>query len=90
MTSARLTIAAIPVALVWFLASKFAKWMSAFLACLRIFQIPAFVSLLLSQGILDHRWAISSILAVIAVTFLFTREAREWFDGKEIDPATFE
>lgn len=89
ITSARLTIAAIPVALIWFYASNFAKWMATCLAFLPAFRFPAFLSLLLNSGTLDFRWAIPSLLALVAVSFLFARDAGAWFAKTEDDAATF-
>lgn len=87
---ARLSIAAIPIALVWFFAKSFAKWFCAAFAALRLTRIPSFLILFAEQGILDWSWLLSALLMVVAVTALFTREASQWFRQREVDPAVFE
>lgn len=89
ITCARLTIAAIPVVLIWYYASNFAKWMATFLALLPAFRLPASISLLLNGGILELRLAIPSILGLMAVSFLFARDAGVWFAKSDDDAATF-
>jgi hypothetical protein len=87
---ARLSIAAFPIALVWFFAKSFAKWFCAAFAALRLTRIPSFVMLFAEQGILDWSWLLSSLLMAVAVAALFTRESSEWFRQREVDSAVFE
>lgn len=89
ITSARLTIAAFPVVLVWFFAKSFAKWFCAAFALLRLLQVPAVIALLIDEGRIDVVWIATTSLTFAAVALLFTREAGGWFDAGKVDAATF-
>ncbi|MXO88537.1 hypothetical protein [Alteraurantiacibacter aestuarii] len=85
ITSARLSIALIPVLLVWFLASRFARWMVTVLAIGRLINMPAIVGLLLqSDGATFYPVTFlgAQALALFAAGMLFTPQARNWFDWK--------
>ena len=80
LASARLTIALIPIALVWFMANPIARWMVAGLALVRFASAPWTVQ----YGGEVHAWAELAALAcaLIAVGLLFTRRASHWFAAR--------
>lgn len=85
LTSARLSIALIPVSLVWFLASSFARWMAVLLAVFKLINMPATVEVIL-HGDASIIYLITilggQVLALFAAAMLFTRQSRQWFDRK--------
>ncbi|OZA92746.1 hypothetical protein U4960_01880 [Altererythrobacter sp. H2] len=85
LLSARLSIALIPIALVWCAASNFARWMVTLLALGKLINVPHAIGLLRSGAPIDPWWAVSTALSLLAVGFLFTPGAREWFRTKGED-----
>ncbi|MFB0611952.1 hypothetical protein [Aurantiacibacter poecillastricola] len=79
LTSARLTIAFIPVALIWFFAVRFARWMCAALAVFKLVQVPGTVASWLNGGTIAASWIAATVLGIVAVAFLFTPQAARWF-----------
>ena len=84
-SSAWFTIELIPVALVWLIASRFARGFISVMAAIKallilgdLLLLYALPGLLLGQGI-----------ALVAVTLLYHRDANDWFAKEEVDPATF-
>ncbi|MFL0355097.1 hypothetical protein ACI5KX_01355 [Erythrobacter sp. GH1-10] len=84
-SSAWFTIELIPIALVWLVASRFARWFITAMAALKALLILGDLLLLYAlPGLL-----LGQSIALAAVALLFTRGAEAWFAKKEIDPATF-
>lgn len=82
VVSAAFTIACIPAALVWFFASRFARWMIVGMAVLRLFGLPGMVEAM-QNGQSDQVWpVIAVILTLAAARLLFTRQAAHWFRFK--------
>lgn len=77
--SARFTIALIPVALVWFLASRFARWMVAVLAVGKLINLPAAWAMLADGLWLSPLWLAGMLLGLCGAALLFTPGARPWF-----------
>lgn len=77
LASARLTIALIPIALVWFMANPVARWMVAGLVLVRLASAPWSMQ----SGDAAPAWPELAALAcaLIAVGLLFTRRASHWF-----------
>ena len=85
LLSVRLSIALIPVALVWFLASRFAQWLVTIMALGKLFNLPDAIALVRAGAPLDAAWAASLVLSLVAVALLFTPASREWFRTKGED-----
>jgi hypothetical protein len=85
LLSARLSIAAIPVTLVWFLASRFAQWLVTIMVLGKLINVPEAVALVRRGSQLDPMWAASLVLSLIAVLMLFMPASREWFRTKGED-----
>ena len=81
--SARFTIALIPVALVWFLASRFARWMVAVLAVGKLLNLPEAWALLADGLWLSPLWLASLLLGLCGAALLFTPGAGAWFTRRE-------
>jgi hypothetical protein len=92
LLSARLSIAVIPVALVWFFAASFARWMVTLLALGKLINLPAAAKMISNEQSLDPAWLVSLLLAMLAVFLLFTPASNRWFArGDDApDPAIFE
>jgi hypothetical protein len=89
--SARLSIALIPIALVWFNAANFARWMVTVIALGKLIWVPEGAALLVQGGRLDTAWLASLTLGLLAVAMLFTPASNRWFaKAQEADPAIFE
>jgi cellulose synthase/poly-beta-1,6-N-acetylglucosamine synthase-like glycosyltransferase len=89
--SAWLSIAFIPVAMVWLSAVRFARWMVSFMAVAKVagllMALPALPMLVRMQPL----WLASLMLGVPAVALLFTPASNRWFAHKgEADLAVFE
>lgn len=85
LLSARLSIALIPVLLVWFMASRFAQWLVTIMALGKLFNLPDAIALLRAGAPLDAAWGSSLVLSLVAVAMLFTPASREWFRTKGED-----
>ncbi|MDP2131339.1 MAG: hypothetical protein U0975_10255 [Erythrobacter sp.] len=89
--SARLSIALIPIALVWLTAANFARWMVTVLALGKLINVPEAVQIVAQGDRIDPAWAASLTLGLFAVAVLFTPASNRWFAHKgEVDPAVFE
>jgi hypothetical protein len=91
--SAWLTIALIPVAMVWLSAIRFARWMVSIAALLKLAGlVPGWrylPRLVMDQPI----WAAAWALSLVAVALLFTPASNRWFAHRgeaEESPAVFE
>ncbi|WP_285712275.1 hypothetical protein [Erythrobacter oryzae] len=89
--SAWLSIALIPVAMVWLSAIRFARWMVSIMA---LFKLAGFLMMLPALGLLVRMqplWLAALPLGLFAVAMLFTPASNHWFKHKgEVDPAVFE
>jgi hypothetical protein len=89
--SAWLSIALIPVAMVWLSAIRFARWMLCIMA---VFKLAGFLMMLPAFGLIVRMQPLLLValpLGVFAVALLFTPASHHWFEHKgEVDPAVFE
>lgn len=91
LLSARLSIALIPIALVWLLASNFARWMVTVLGLGKLINVPMAVSLVAEDRQIDPAWLSSFALGLLAVAVLFTPASNRWFARKDApSPEIFE
>jgi hypothetical protein len=89
--SARLSIALIPIAMVWLSAVRFARWMVTVLGLGKLLNLPEGIRLIADGAPLDTAWLTSMVLGVFAIAMLFTPASNRWFAGKgAVDPAVFE
>lgn len=89
--SARLSIALIPIAMVWLSAVRFARWMVTVMALGKLINLPEGLRLIADGGTVDTAWLVSLALGLLAVATLFTPGSNRWFaDRGEADPAIFE
>jgi len=82
LLSARLSIALIPIALIWFLASSFARWAAAILALGKLINITAGVENWAIGGGIGPWWILAMALTIISIVMLFTPSANDWFKTK--------
>ena len=88
--SVRLTIALIPVALVWLFASRFARWMVVIMALGRLaVNLPELIAALSSGGEARPTFLIAQLLALTGAALLFTPSASRWFAKPKLDARTF-
>ena len=88
--SVRLTIALIPPALVWFFASRFARWMVVVMALGRLaVNLPALSAAISSGWEARPTFLIAQLLALTGAALLFTPSARRWFAQLKLDARTF-
>lgn len=85
--SARLSIALIPIALVWLSATNFARWMVTVMALGKLFNLPEGAALLVRGGPIDTAWLTALALALLAVAMLFTPASNRWFAKRTKDDA---
>lgn len=91
MLSARLSIALIPVAMVWLSAVRFARWMVAIMALGKLPSAVPAMGAFVNEGVFDPSYLAALVLGLGAVAVLFTPAANLWFAHKgALDPATFE
>lgn len=89
--SARLSIALIPIAMVWLSAVRFARWMVTVLGLGKLLNLPEGLRLIADGAPLDTAWLTSMVLGVFAIAMLFTPASNRWFArSQEADPAVFE
>ena len=89
--SAWLSIALIPVAMVWLSAIRFARWMVSFMALAKLAGLLILLPALPMFVTMQPLWLASIVLGVPAVAMLFTPASNRWFAHKgEVDPAVFE
>jgi hypothetical protein len=91
MLSARLSIALIPIAMVWLSAVRFARWMLTALGLGKLLNLPDGMRLIAEGAPVDTAWLSSLALGLFAVVMLFTPASNRWFADKGgVDPAVFE
>ncbi len=89
--SARLSIALIPIAMVWLSAVRFARWMVAVLALGKLLMLPEGIRAIAAGGAVDTAWLTALLLGLLAAAMLFTPDSNRWFARQsENDPAVFE
>lgn len=89
--SARLSIALIPIAMVWLSAVRFARWMVTVLGLGKLLMLPSGIGLIAAGGAVDTAWLTALLLSVFAVGMLFTPASNRWFARREdVDPAVFD
>lgn len=89
--SARMSIALIPIAMVWLSAVRFARWMVTVLGLGKLLNLPEGLRLIADGAPLDTAWLTSMVLGVFAIAMLFTPASNRWFArSQEADPAVFE
>jgi hypothetical protein len=79
ITSARLTIALIPIALVWFAASRFARWLVLALALGKLLMAPAHFAAMAPGEAVSPLWLGALALSLGGAALLFTPSAARWF-----------
>lgn len=89
LLSARLSIALIPIALIWFLRAKFARWLVTLIAIGGLASVPAAIAIVQSGGDISPLWLATTVLKPLAVAFLFTRSAHRWLARKDEDVGIF-
>ncbi|OJW73919.1 MAG: hypothetical protein BGO57_02135 [Sphingomonadales bacterium 63-6] len=87
--SARLSIALIPIALIWFLRAKFARWLVTLMALGGVVNVPEAIAIVQSGGDISPLWLAATVLKPLSVAFLFTRSAHRWFARKDEDVGIF-
>ena len=91
LANAQFTIACIPVALVWFRAVRFARWLVAVMVVLRVALAATMVRAVAGQGWGLALHDLALLMSVIAAALLFTPAAHRYFaKGEERDAETFE
>jgi hypothetical protein len=91
LLSARLSIALIPVAMVWLAAVRFARWMVTVLGLGKLLNLPEGLRLIAAGGEVDTAWLAALLLSLFAVAMLFAPASNRWFaPPREADPAVFE
>ena len=90
--SAWLSIALIPIGMVWLSAVRFARWLVTLMAGAKVLLlVPTVASKPELLGLLGPVWLVSTLLGLGAVAMLFTPASNRWFAHKgEEDPAVFE
>lgn len=84
---ARLSVALIPAALIWFLASRFARWMVAFFAALKAAATAYGVVTFGVRPFVEPFGLATLALGTMAAALLFVPSAGRWFAdrGERID-----
>lgn len=77
--SARLSIALIPIAMIWLRAIRFARWMVLALALSKLAGAPAVAATYGRGEALDPVWASTLGLSLTAAALLFAPGANRWF-----------
>lgn len=77
--SARLSIALIPIAMIWLRAIRFARWMVLALALSKLAGIPAVVVAYGRGDALDPIWVATLGLSLVAAALLFAPGSNRWF-----------
>lgn len=93
--SARLSIALIPIAMVWLSAVRFARWMVTILWGVKLLNLPEGHRFIIGGGagepLVGAAWGLSMLFGLIAVVMLFTPASNRWFADKGgVDPAVFD
>lgn len=79
VANAQFTIACIPVALVWFRAAQFARWLVAAMVVLRLALAATMVRAVAGQDWGLALYDLALMMSVIAAALLFTPAAHRWF-----------
>lgn len=91
LLSARLSIALIPIAMVWLSAVRFARWMVTVLALGKLLNVPEALGLMAAGERVDPAWLAALILGLLAVGVLFTPASNRWFaHDTNLTPEIFE
>lgn len=91
MLNARLSIALIPIAMVWLSAVRFARWMVTIMALGKVPSALPAIGALVQEGAFDPSYLMPLALSLFAVALLFTPASNRWFADKGgVDPAVFE
>lgn len=86
-----LTIALIPLAMVWLFAAPFARWLVAAMTLVKAPAALQSASLLLGGGEGDAQALVAFAFALLGTTMLFLPASHHWFARTgEADPAVFE
>lgn len=90
--SAWLSIALIPVAMVWLSAVRFARWMVTVMALPKVLGLVQVATRGIAMiATLDPLVTASALLTLLAVVLLFTPASNRWFADKGgVDPAVFD
>lgn len=89
--SAWLSIALIPVAMVWLSAVRFARWLVSIAAVIKLAGLLMGWKYLPGLVMQQPIWAVAWAISLAAVGLLFTPASNRWFARKgEEDPAVFE
>jgi hypothetical protein len=89
--SAWLSIALIPVTMVWLSAARFARWMVSIMALAKLPGLLMALPLLPMLVRMQPLWLASLPFGLFAAALLFTPASNRWFALKrEADPAVFE
>jgi hypothetical protein len=89
--SAWLSIALIPIAMVWLSAVRFARWMVTIMAMTKLWAVLMALPAMLPYGLIQPQVLGSTLLGLFAVAMLFTPASNRWFADKGgVDPAVFE
>jgi len=78
---ARAVITLIPVALIWFLASRVARWLVLLLAVGRLVWLPFALAAVGPGQVMPWPWVASLLLSLAGAGLLFTRKSARWFSG---------
>jgi hypothetical protein len=91
MLSARLSIALIPIAMVWLSAVRFARWMVTIMVLGKVPGALPKIRALAGEGAFDPSYLAALLLSLLAVAVLFTPASNRWFADKGgVEPAVFE
>ncbi len=89
--SAWLSIALIPIAMVWLSAVRLARWMVTVMALFKLGAVLMVLPAMLEYGLIQPLVLASTMLDLFAVAMLFTPASNRWFSKEqEADPAIFE
>jgi len=80
----RLTIAIIPVALVWFLASRVARWLVVVFTLAKAAAVPGELASSAGGEPVSWPWLATLALSLIGAPLLFTRASARWFGRKPL------
>jgi hypothetical protein len=86
-----LSIALIPLAMVWLMAAPFARWLVSGMTLLKTPAALASAATLLGGGGGETGPLVSFAFAALGVVMLFLPASQDWFArAREVDPAVFE
>ena len=89
--SAWLSIALIPIVMVWLSAIRFARWMVTVMTVAKLGGMVLILPTLMKYGLIQPLVWASTMLGLLAAAMLFTPASNHWFAHKGgADPAVFE